>query len=93
MKSNIITLKIKYSPENGDLSGILKYLINYNNVLRYTYNRLKDNLTSTKELTAAQKSMNNVFVDSHFKNSAIYDAKTVVGDKVIFGGKSCSKIE
>lgn len=91
MKSNIITLKIKYSPENGDLSDILKYIINYNSVLRYTYNRLKDNLISTKELTAAQKSMNNVFVDSHFKNSAIYDAKTIVGDKVTFGGKKLFK--
>ena len=91
MKSNIITLKIKYSPENGDLSSILKYLINYNNVLRYTYNRIRDTLTSTKELTASQKSMNNVFVDSHFKNSAIYDAKTIVGDRVIFGGKKLFK--
>ena len=30
--------------------------------------------------------MNNIFVDSHFKNSAIINAK-VLNSKVIFGGK------
>ena len=32
--------------------------------------------------------MNNIFVDSHFKNSAIFDSKSLLGkEKVIFGGK------
>ena len=32
--------------------------------------------------------MNNIFVDSHFKNSAIFDSKSLLkNDKVIFGGK------
>ncbi|HME55622.1 MAG TPA: hypothetical protein VKM55_25675 [Candidatus Lokiarchaeia archaeon] len=37
-----------------------------------------------------QKRMNNVFVDSHFKNSAIYKARELIDQengKVIFGGK------
>ena len=43
---------------------------------------------STKELTALQKSMNNIFIDSHFLNSAQYESKQFKGkDKVIFGGK------
>ena len=32
--------------------------------------------------------MNNIFVDSHFKNSAIFDSKSLLrNEKVIFGGK------
>ena len=44
----------------------------------------------TKEIIELQKSMNNIFVDSHFKNSAIFDSKKKTllhNNKVIFGGK------
>ena len=87
--SNIITLKLKYSTDENSKSRILEYIKNYNNVLRFTYNRLHENKDlKTKEITELQKSMNNVFVDSHFKNSAIFDSKTLLhNDKVIFGGK------
>ena len=86
---NIITLKIKYSTDEQSKTRILEYIKNYNNVLHFTYNRLhKNDKLKTKEITELQKSMNNIFVDSHFKNSAIFDSKTLLhNDKVIFGGK------
>lgn len=87
MKSNIITLKIKYIPENGDLTNILAYIENYNNILKFTYNRVQENIKSTKELTRLQNNLKNVFIDSHFKNSAIYEAKAFQDSKLIFGGK------
>lgn len=87
MKSNIITLKINYIPENGDLTDILAYIENYNNILRFTYNRVQENIKSTKELTRLQNNLKNVFIDSHFKNSAIYEAKAFQDSKLIFGGK------
>ena len=86
---NQITLKIKYSTDEQSKTRILEYIKNYNNVLRFTYNRLHENKDlKTKEITVLQKSMNNVFVDSHFKNSAIFDSKSLLrNEKVIFGGK------
>lgn len=87
--SNIITLKLKYSTDENSKTRILKYIKNYNNVLHFTYNRLhKNDKLKTKEITELQKSMNNIFVDSHFKNSAIFDSRSLLkNDKVIFGGK------
>ena len=87
--SNIITLKLKYSTYENSKTRILEYIKNYNNVLHFTYNRLHENdKLKTKEITELQKLMNNVFVDSHFKNSAIFDSKSLLkNDKVIFGGK------
>ena len=86
---NQITLKIKYSTDEQSKTRILEYIKNYNNVLRFTYNRLHENKDlKTKEITVLQKTMNNVFIDSHFKNSAIFNSKTLLhNDKVIFGGK------
>ena len=87
--SNIITLKLKYSTDEQSKTRILEYIKNYNNVLRFTYNRLHENKDlKTKEITVLQKTMNNIFIDSHFKNSAIFDSKTLIrNDEVIFGGK------
>ena len=86
---NQITLKIKYSTDEQSKTRILEYIKNYNNILRFTYNRLHENKDlKTKEITVLQKSMNNIFVDSHFKNSAIFDSKSLLEkEKVIFGGK------
>ena len=71
----IRTIKLPYKSEQAEL--ISKYIINYNNVLRFTYNRLYDNnfKLSTKQLTEMQKSMHNVFIDSHFLNSAQHEAR------------------
>ena len=90
--SNNITLKIKYTSENSD--RILEFIKNYNNVLRFTYNRLYEapmHNMKTKDLLAVINSMNNVFVDTYFKTGAMYEARALIklnGDnKVIFGGK------
>ena len=88
MENSVITMKIRYKVSSDkDNARILKYIENYNNVLRFTYNRVQEGIISTKELTALQNSMNKIFVDSWFKHSAIYEAKTYQKDKVIFGGK------
>ena len=84
--SNIITLKLKYSTDENSKTRILEYIKNYNNVLRFTYNRLHENKDlKTKEITVLQKTMNNIFVDSHFKNSAIFDSKSLLRNE-----KTCS---
>ena len=88
MKSNIITMKIKYNTTETNKTLILSYIKNYNNVLRFTYNRIQEGIKETKDLTEKQKVMNNIFVDSHFKNSAIYEAKAFNEKKTIFGGKN-----
>ena len=87
---NNITLKIKYHSQNKE--EILNYIKNYNNVVKFTYNRLLENGNlKTKEITVLQKSMNNIFIDSHFKNSAIFESKSLISKnkdkKIIFGGK------
>ena len=75
---NNITLKIKYHSQNKN--RIVEYIQNYNSVVKYTYNRLLENNNfKTKDLTELQKSMNNIFIDSHFKNSAIFDSKSLLG--------------
>ena len=87
-----ITLKIKYNTDN--LSRIIEYIKNYNNVLRFAYNRLYDISThsmSTKDLLTCINSMNNVFIDTYFKNGAMYEARSLISNnednKVIFGGR------
>ena len=90
---NVITRKIKYSvasPEDADL--IFSYIKNYNNVLRFTFNRLKENpVLKSSEIARLQKGMNNIFIDTHFLGSAVYNAKSLINstgnNKVIFGGK------
>jgi len=92
--TNEITLKIKYHTDNSD--RICDYIKNYNNVLRFVYNRLYDNINhelSTKDLLSDIRTINNIFVDTYFKNGAIYEARSMFSDskeqehKVIFGGK------
>ena len=75
---SIRTIKLPYKSESLDV--ISKYVANYNNVLRFTYNRLVDNdfKLSTKQLTEMQKSMNNIFIDSHFLNSAQYLVEDII---------------
>jgi hypothetical protein len=83
------TIKLSYitSKENKDI--ILNYIKNQNNIFRFLYNRLQNNkILNQKELTTLSNSMNNIFVDSWFKQSAIYKAKELnEKDNIIFGGK------
>ena len=88
MKQNLITLKIKYSCNDS----LLDVIRQYNSVLKFTYNRLLENPNlKTAEITLLQKDLNNCeLIGSHLKNSAIYDAKSLVeksSEPVIFGGK------
>lgn len=85
---NMVTLKIEYTCED-DFSYFIE---SYNLVLRFTYNRLVENLKiSTKELTSLQKGMKNApEINSHLYNSAIYDARSLVSKNnkpIIFGGR------
>ena len=89
---NLVTYKIKYSCNDS----LLDILNQYNCVLKFTYNRLLENSKlTTKELTALQKTLNNCdLISSHLRNSAIYDAKSLVEksiEPIIFGGKNLFK--
>lgn len=87
--SNIITLKLQYEISQENKDKILWYMKEYNKVLKCTYNYLKKNpKSSTSEISHYQNSLNNINIDTHFKGSAIYNAKSLLEkDKVIFGGK------
>lgn len=91
---NIITRKIKYSVASPEDAGLIfSYIKNYNNVLRFTFNRFKENpVLKSSEIARLQKGMNNVFIDTHFLGSAIYDAKSLINrvgnNTVVFGGKN-----
>ena len=94
----IVTYKIPYSCEN--LNEILPYIKQYNSVLKFTYNRRRDNHDldlSAKEfdkfIRKLQNQMNNVeLIGSHLKNSANIDAKGLIEkhglDPIVFGGKN-----
>ena len=51
---SVITLKFKYSVSKENYKTILSYIKNYNNVLRFTYNRIQEGIKSTKELTKSK---------------------------------------
>ena len=86
----IKTLKIKYTTSDEDLIKDLQR--QYTSTFKVTFNRVKEaeGKISTKELTEKQKIINNnPLMDSHFKNSAIYESRSVYSsnkedEKVIF---------
>ena len=89
---NLVTYKIKYSCDES----LLNILNQYNCMLKFTYNRLLENpKLTTKELTALQKTLNNCdLIGSHLRNSAIYDAKSLIDkstEPIIFGGTNLFK--
>ena len=89
MNRNQVTFKIRYDCE----VSLYNYILQYNNVVRYTYNRIIENPSMrTKDITVCQHRLNNCeLVGSHLRNSAIHDAKALIArkrNKLIFGGKS-----
>ena len=80
MNENLITLKIKYLCMSDEDSLVIQnHINNYNNVLRFTYNRKVDNPSITDvELNVLQKSMNNVFLGCWFLSSARIEAKEML---------------
>lgn len=86
----ITTMKIKYETENP--SRILEMIKNYNYIFNINYNFMFENSnSSTKQILDNLKTKNNIFLDSYFRNSAIFDCKTEISKskekKIIFGGK------
>ena len=92
-ETNIITMKMKYHTKaKEDSDRIFQMMVNYNNIVKCTYNYLlKHPKASTSEISHYQNSLNNIFLDTHFRGSAIYEAKSLIKrngeNKVIFGGK------
>lgn len=90
---NNITLKIPYYLVDDQSKKVVSsFLFQYNNLLRFTYNRLKENpKLSTKEITFLQKQMNNIeLMDQYYKTGVVYDCRTLLQFKnqnIIFGGK------
>lgn len=85
-----ITIKLKYQTENS--SRILEMIKNYNSIFGLTYNFMFENKgSSTKSILGYVNSKNNLFLDTYFKNGAIYDCKSEISknreNKIIFGGK------
>ena len=89
----MITLKIKYTVEKENKEKILKYIKNYNSVFNCILNYFQDQnkVLSTKDSFTFVKSLNNIFIDTSFKDSAIKDAKQTFSKfgnrKLVFGGK------
>ena len=89
----MITLKAKYSVEKENEEKILKYIKNYNSAFNCLFNYFQDKnkVLSTKDSFVFVKSLNNIFVDTTFQNSALYDAKQTFNKfgnkKLVFGGK------
>lgn len=85
-----ITLKIQYTSEKS--SRILEIIKNYNTIFNITYNYMfENNRASTKSILSYINSKNNIYLDTYFKNGAIYDCKSEISKnkekKIIFGGK------
>ena len=86
----IKTLKIKYTTSDKQIIRDLQR--QYTSTFKITFNRVteREGKISTKELTEKQKTINNnPLMDSHFKNSAIYESRRVYSsnkedEKVIF---------
>ena len=70
----MITIKIKYETESSQ--RILEYIKNYNSVYNSIFNFLqkKESKILTKESFEFINSLNNVFIDTYFKNGALKDA-------------------
>jgi hypothetical protein len=70
------TIKLPYSTSKDNKINVLRYMKNQNNIFRFLYNRLQDNNKVTQiELMKLSNSMNNIFIDTWFKQCAIYKAK------------------
>lgn len=84
------TIKLPYNTSKENKNIILTFMKNQNNVIKFLYNRLtKDKNLSQIQLTNLSNSMNNIFIDSWFKQSAIYKARDLIikNERIIFGGK------
>ena len=85
-----ITIKVRYETDNP--SRILEMIKNYNSIFGLIYNCMFEHEDySTKSIMNYLKTKNNLFLDTRFMNSAIYDCKSEISKnkdkKIIFGGR------
>ena len=90
----MVTLKLKYTTENHE--RVVEMIKNYNSVFGLCYNFMfSHSKASTKEIIEHINTKNNIFLDTYFKNGAIYDAKTEITQskdkRIVFGGANCLK--
>ena len=73
-----------------NIIDITNYLLQYNNIIRFSYNRRKENLTQSQIEKLIKSTMNNIdLMDSSFIKAATDNSKNLnVEDNVIFGGKN-----
>lgn len=89
---NLITRKIKINISQQDKAKIICIQKQYNNVLRFLYNRLfENNKLTTKQCIDLTKTLNNITIDTYFRNGALYEARSLLSKnstkQLIFGGK------
>lgn len=87
----MITLKIKYTTEEGGLNLIKEYRKQYSSVLHYAYNRRYEGV-SEKYIEQQINSLNNIpLIKSYLKRCAVKNATQLIKDidnkQLIFGGK------
>ncbi len=88
----MITLKIPYKSNDNFKLFLNDLRREYSSLVRYSYNRLKENI-SEKDIRNLHKSLNNISnIDAWTRQCAINEAKQILNkhkdNKVIFGGKS-----
>lgn len=77
----------KYKIQNKiDIDNIMKQ---YNNVIRYAYNRFQEGLSQSQVEQIIKDNMNNINdLDASLIKCAVSKAKDIKDEKIIFGGKS-----
>ena len=92
----MITVKLKYKASEESRNLIHEYMRQYSICLRFIFNRITDNPSLTqKKLTELSGTINGIdLLDSWFRQSSIYDAKSLRkqidetgGGSVVFGGR------
>jgi IS605 OrfB family transposase len=73
-----------------NIIDITNYLKQYNNIVRFSYNRRKENLNQSEIEKLVKSKMNNIeLMDSSFIKAATDNSKSLnTEDNVVFGGKS-----
>ena len=92
----MITVKLKYKTSEESRNLIHEYMRQYSICLRFMFNRITDDSRLTqKKLTELSGTINGIdLLDSWFRQSSIYDAKSLRkqidetgGGSVVFGGR------
>lgn len=80
----MITIKLPI-----DEIDITTYQKQYNNIVRFAYNRYQENKTQSQIEKQVKTTMNNIeLMDASLIKSAVDNAKNLKQEKVIFGGKN-----